>query len=150
MSNPSSKCLTEPSVAALYAQAEKGDPEARFQLGRKCFDREAFTASKSSEAFKWFTKAAQQGHPKANLRLRFFDRDEEQKRADALFWLADDYWVSEMTEDDAKEAVKSLRLAAELGHPKAQCYLAKAYWEGSLLEANTAEALKWFRLAAEN
>ena len=51
-------------------------------------------------------------------------------------------------QDDA-EAVKWHRMAAEQGHPAAQCCLAIAYSAGNSVPEDHAEAVKWYDMAAK-
>ncbi len=79
-----------------------------------------------AEAFKWFKKAAEQGHAEAQLEL------------------AKSYF-----EVDNMEAVKWVKKAAQQGHAEAQFNLAGCYYYGMVVEKNEAEAVKWLKKAAE-
>ena len=59
-------CLlgADPDIAALRIKAEAGDAEAEFNLGRALGD-----TKETTEAIKWFRKAADQGYPFAEARL---------------------------------------------------------------------------------
>ena len=50
---------------------------------------------------------------------------------------------------DVQEGLKWIRMAAELGHAKAQCELGGCYDLGIGVEKNYMEAVKWYHLAAE-
>ena len=50
---------------------------------------------------------------------------------------------------DLREALKWIRMAAELGYPEAQCELGGLFYSGTGVENNYTEAVKWFHLAAE-
>lgn len=50
---------------------------------------------------------------------------------------------------DLKEALKWIRMAAELGYAEAQCELGGLFYSGTGVENDYTEAVKWFHLAAE-
>jgi len=84
-----------------------------------------------SEAAKWFRKAAEQGHAKAQFILGVM------------------YANGQGVAQDNAEAVKWYRRAAEQGNAKAQLNLGVMYANGQGVAQDNAEAVKWFRKAAE-
>ena len=48
----------------IFAMAQKGDPEAMYQLAELYYNGDGVTES-PKEAVKWYEKAAKKGHPKA-------------------------------------------------------------------------------------
>jgi hypothetical protein len=64
----STLCYSSPSDPVLYAKAVAGDADAQYSLGLE------YTTGKlgkpdGAEALKWLTKAAEQGHARAQLYL---------------------------------------------------------------------------------
>jgi len=83
------------------------------------------------EAAKWYKKAAEQGHAKAQ------------------FYLGDIYHRGRGAPKNVSEGLKWFRKAADQGYPDAQINLAIAYKTGVGVSKNDAEAFKWFKKAAE-
>ena len=106
----------------VRAAAEKGDADARFELGLYhslgiCVKRDA------AETEKWFRKAAEQGHVAARA-----------------YCLSEGYGV----EQDLEKAGEVARPAAEAGDPWAQFCMGIHYAEN-----DPERSLLWFRKAAE-
>ena len=83
-----------------------------------------------AEAAKWFRKAADQGHAKAqnNLGVR--------------------YAKGQGVRKSYKEAMKWYRKAAEQGHATSQYNLGNRYRDGEGVRQDYEEAAKWYRKAA--
>lgn len=77
-------------------------------------------------AFKWYTKAAEQGYSKA-------------QRA-----LGEMYDKGEGVTQDFKEAFKWYAKAAEQGNPRAQYLLGNMYLEGKGVNQDFGKAIEWF------
>ena len=71
------------------------------------------------------------------------------KQADVLFNLGLCYYRGEGVNEDAAEAVKRFRKAAEQGHAEAQFMLGACYYNGTGVKKDAAEAVKWYREAAK-
>ncbi len=119
----------EPSLDALKARAEKGDPVAQHQMGRLhvrgegvCQDYEA--------AARWFRRAARREHAPAQYELG------------RLYALG--YGVPQ----NDREAVKWFHCAALQNHAPAQTGLGRMYANGCGVRRNYSEGLKWYHLAA--
>ena len=110
---------SSPSEAEIREWSRKGD--------------EYYKEKEYTEAIKWFRKAAEQGHAKAQ------------------YDLGDCYSHSGRGVDyDLVEAVKWFRKAAEQGYAKAQYRLGECYFHGNYcVKSDYAEAAKWYRRAAE-
>ena len=118
-------------------------------------------------AVKWFRKAAEQGHARAQFNLgwmydngRGVSKDEseavkwyykaaEQGHVRAQFNLGWDYRHGCGVRQDYVEAVKWYRMAAEQGDADAQNNLGWMYDNGHGVSKNEPEAVKWYRKAAE-
>ena len=84
----------------------------------------------NEEAFKWYTKAAEQGNAEAQYHTGY------------LY----DYGVG--VGKNHQKAVVGYKKAAEQGHAQAQCNLALIYDSGGRL-GNKEEAISWYKKAAE-
>jgi TPR repeat protein len=116
-------------LAQLHAMAEKGDPDAQYQLAEKY--RIGFPI--------------EQDYKKA---LELYNRSAEQGFAASQFRLGDLHEKGEILEQDLNKAVEFYRKAAEQGHPGAQNALAHIYQLGSGVEQDMAAAMVWYRKAA--
>lgn len=109
--------------------AEKGDADAANSLGLIYYSGEGVTKD-YAEAFKWFSKSA------------------DQNNLDAESSLGECYQFGEgVTKDDA-EAVKWYRKSAEQGYSEAQWNLGFCYENGEGVAKNVVIACKWYSLAA--
>ena len=100
--------------------------EDQYLKGVVCYYTEDY-----SEAVKWFRKAAEQEHVKAQ------------------FELARCYTLGEGVTENQVEAVKWFRKAADQGHVEAQGALGVLYYEGVGTTKNQVEGIKLLRKAAE-
>ncbi len=104
-------------IRELIEKAEKGDPEAQFNLG-KLYEAEAYDSHDPLEAVYWLKNAAEQGYASAQyemgsilLKGLFLKRDHEM-------------------------GIKWLRQAADQKHLKSMLELAEIYSFGSLMYGN--------------
>jgi TPR repeat protein len=81
------------------------------------------------EAFQWFSKAAGQGHPDAQVNLGLM------------------YVRGEGVTKNMDEAVKWFRSSAEQGNSVAQYNLGVCYLQGEGVSTDPQEAYKWLALA---
>ena len=116
-------------VEQLCLDAEQGDADAQFLLGRRYFNGEGVPQN-YQEAVKWFRLAAEQGD------------------ADAQFLLGRRYFNGEGVPQDYQEAAKWYRLAAEQGQADAQFSLGNMYALGEGVPQDDVQAHKWINLAA--
>ena len=82
------------------------------------------------EAFRYYLKAAQQGHIEAQYKL------------------GECYYYGNGTAEDDKEAVKWYMKAAKKGYADAQFELGECYELGLGVEENEAQAIYWYKKAA--
>ena len=88
-------------------------------------------AQDDAEAYKWYRKAAEQGHADAQCKLGFV------------------YSSDKCTPQDQAEGTRWYRKAAEQGHADAQVRLGWRYANGQGVAQDEAEAVRWVRNAAE-
>ena len=112
------------------AKAEKGDPEAQFNLGF-CYDDGRSVAKDAKEAVKWYRKAAEQDYAPAQFNLGYC------------------YANGQGVGKNKEEAVKWFRRAAEQNYAPAQSNLGYCYDNGRGVEKDIVEAYAWFSIAAK-
>lgn len=108
----------------VLAQAEKGDSDSQYKLG-KMYSEGIGVSIDNARAAKAFESAAMQGHAKAeyNLGLRYYEgTGVKRNRATAYKWF---------------------KAAAEQNDPAAQYYLGKMFATGSGVRQNYATSLEW-------
>lgn len=154
------------NIVTLMLKAKSGEAEAQNALGEAYYDGKGVTEN-STEAVKWFTKAAEQENAKAEYNLgncyyygygvQYKDRGEavkwytkaaEQGNADAQNDLGYCYKFGEGVDRNLKKAVEWYTKAAEQGLPLAQCNLGICYKNGDGVEKNLEETVKWYTKAA--
>lgn len=122
----SSACLAQ--APSLLKRAEGGDANAQFELAQVYrMDDRARDLAKTGQ---WLRRAADQGHPMAQMIL-----------GNLLI-------EGVLGKSDPAAAARLQRMAAEQGLPQAQQQLADALRDGIGVEANPAEAVQWYRRAA--
>ncbi|KAB8127100.1 sel1 repeat family protein [Gracilibacillus oryzae] len=116
----------EDEVISLYQKAVEGDPDTQLELGHfyKSIERDEW-------AFDWFKAAAEAG------------------RADALYWLGNEYFVGKVVVHDLEKTYFYYKQAAEKGHGDALNNYADMYLRGEYVEKNEARALELFKAAAD-
>lgn len=161
--------LNPQQIAELKTKAEKGDAAAQYELAQVYFN--AGVPADETEAYKWFTRAAESGHAKAayklahayksgwgklgtntNLALRWLKAAAERGHLPAQTSLATSYrydagdvaffLLSWGTGKDLSEAVKWYRNAAEQGDAGAQEALGEMYLHGEGVPTNISEGLR--------
>jgi len=113
-----------------YQQAEAGDVEATYNLGRMYYKGEGVSQD-YKKALKWLFKAAEQGNAGAQNNLG---------------WM---YYKGEGVSQDYKEAIKRFSKAAVQGNTKAQGNLSMMCAKGEGLPQDYKEAFMLFFKAAE-
>ena len=112
----------------LRRKAEKGDPNAQFNLGR-CFEKGKGVEQDKAEAARWYRKSADQGW------------------AQAMNCLACLCYYGFGVEESDDEAFRLWKAAAELGEEGALENLAFCYEPGIGTKKNPEEAEKWYMRA---
>ncbi|MBK4733665.1 SEL1-like repeat protein [Noviherbaspirillum pedocola] len=119
-----------PDLTGLREQAEHGDAQAQFDLGREFIQGNAVHQD-MAQAFEWISKAAQQGHAEAQASLGLM------------------YYLGSGVEDDNEQAFKWLSKAAEQGNSRAQAHVGYMYLNGEHVQKNPQQAFEWFSKAAQ-
>lgn len=114
-------------MATLTRQAQSGDAAAQFGLAYEYYQQ-----GNHAKAFEWYTKAANQGHAKAQYALGFM--------------YAEDLGVSQ----DYQKAVEWYTKAANQGNAKAQHNLGWMYKNGQGVRQNKSTAKLYFGQACDN
>jgi surface protein len=115
----------------VVSEKKQYSAEECYQLGQCYLWGMDGTPKDEGEAIKYYRKAVEQGHVKA----QYF-----------LGWC---YQYGKGVKLNYSEAVKWYRKAAEQGHAGAQYFLGWHYENGKGIKKNILEAVKWYRAAAE-
>jgi len=118
-----------PSFDAVLKQAEQGDPDAQYRLGRMYYFGDG-VAENREEAARWHVKAAAQGHAEAQYVLGLL------------------YSVGDGVRQDKEKAVQLIAGAAELGLAEAQYALGMMYQGGEDVPQDDRKASEWLAKAA--
>jgi TPR repeat protein len=154
--------------AELQAAADKGNPQAQFELGERFHNGDGVLKS-STEAAEWWQKAAAQKFPPAefDLGMAYGSGDGVPKNMqEGIKWcrMAGDSGLvmAQMAlgilycdgrsgvEQDYTEAFKWFTKAAEQGNLHAEYYLAVCYQDGKGTPTNSSEAISWLQRAGIN
>jgi TPR repeat protein len=112
--------------------AEQGDTDAQYEIGwQYAGDFDGRTNEDYASAARWFRKASEQGHARAQHQL-------------GRMYLFGTGVIQNYT-----EALKWFRKAAEQGDASAQESLGVMYYLGQGIGRDYGEAANWFRMAAE-
>lgn len=154
-------------VRALKLAAEKGDPDAQLEYGRRYLLGEGGVEEDHTKAAPWFKKAAEQGGVGAYIYLAYFYRDGVgvdkdlaqaslwfQKAADlgdaeAQYKLGMMYRFGTGVETDFLRAAACFEQAAEQGNAEAQLMLGSFYIIGMGVDMDLELAGRWITKAAE-
>jgi TPR repeat protein len=150
---------------ALYCDnydALNSNAEAQYELAQS-YDRNSWdydVERNITEAIKWYHKAAEQGHAKAQVVLGAYyyvgEEEIEQNKEEAIKWFRKaaeqgniEALASLVLFCEDKNALRTLMEIAGDGDMEAQCYLGDAYLKGNGIEKNVSEAIKWLSQSSE-
>lgn len=156
--------LYKQALPGLYELAAKESAMAQFALGRMYAFASALPVNDDSSRI-WYTAAAKNGHPVAQLMrggslfssaqtpddfstaMSMLHNSAEKGFAEAQCALGD-----LLTDNDStkKEGFLWMRKAAQLEYPKAEYILGAYYYAGIGVERDTVESMKWFIAAADH
>jgi TPR repeat protein len=139
------------------------------QTAEECFEKgkNYYESKDYAEAYKWFSKAADQGSAKGinglgllyknghgvtkdiNKAIELYRKSAEMGYASAQRNIGIAYQYGQGVQKDYVKAVEWYKKAAEQGHADAQNNLGIMYAKGYGISKNDEEALKWYRKAAE-
>jgi TPR repeat protein len=151
-----------PAANEVVKNAEKGDAVAQAELAATFWAQGDFAS-----AFKWNSKAAEQGNVRAERALgmtyisgqgadpdfgkaiQWFKKAAEKGDMDSQYSLALRYVRGDHVEQNFAEAAKWLGLAANQGQPDSQVSLARRYANGEGVQKDVVEAYKWVLIAGD-
>jgi TPR repeat protein len=154
------------AVAEIRAQAERGDADAQYRLGRMCAKGEGVPQDYRL-AVEWFRKAAEQGNangqnamgtmyasgtgvPQDHVQaIAWYRKAAEQGEMMAQGNLGVMYDTGRGVPQDFVQAAEWYRKAAEQGYALAQCNLGMMYASGQGVPQNDEQAVVLYRKAAE-
>jgi TPR repeat protein len=123
----------EENVLSLTSKAERGDASAQFKLAVKLHDLDSNKASEEDKrtAFKWYKKAADQGHTEAEFHTGIC------------------YYYRLGVDGDPSAAARYLKKAADKNHVWAQVQIAECYASGYGVPKDEKQAFEWLNRAAK-
>ncbi|HSY18637.1 MAG TPA: tetratricopeptide repeat-containing serine protease family protein [Candidatus Acidoferrales bacterium] len=149
----------------IKVKAENGSAGSQSYIGFLYYSGLG-VAKNTSEAVKWFRKAADQGDVRAEDSLAMcYEKGEgvTQDYAEAVKWyrkaadqgyapaqnsLGDCYHLGQGIAQDNTEAMKWFRMSAKQGNDMAQFNIGNFYYEGNAVIKDAAEAVSWWSKAA--
>lgn len=153
-------------IRTLLSRAGAGDVEAEYKLG-EAYHLGAGLQKDIPQAFKWYARAAQQGHNGARYKLGLIYQTGEGIKQnigralkwyrlaanlgnypDAQFALGQLHYSGKGVLQDYSAAFNWFEKAARQGHPVAQYLLGSMYEKGWAVSRDLIEAYKWYTLAA--
>lgn len=129
LTNAKRPAAPRPSFATVLQQAQQGDPDAQYRLGRMYYFGDG-VAKNREEAAQWHAKAAAQGHAEAQYVLGLL------------------YSAGDGVREDKEKAVLLIAGAAEQGLAEAQYALGMMYQAGEDVPQNDRKASEWRAKAA--
>ncbi len=153
-------------ITEIRAQAERGDADAQYRLGRMCAKGEGVPQDYML-AVEWFRKAAEQGNAKGQNALGTMyasGTGVPQDYVQAIAWYRKAAGQGEMmaqanlgvmydtgrgVPQDFVQAAEWYRKAAEQGYALAQCNLGLMYASGQGVPQNDEQAVVLYRKAAD-
>lgn len=156
----------EKAFANRVQLAEQGDRDAQYELGMAYEFGSSMCDTNLTEAFKWYTKAANQGHTEAENKLGTYYFLNENNLEEALHWyelaakggngnaqynLGFIYLNSSGDLYKPEEGLEWMRAAAESGVANAQYEAGRTYYDGleGIQAPYRTEAFRWFKAASE-
>lgn len=158
--------VTEADIEAWRRDADKGDPEAQYQLG-VAYEFGNAVQQNFDRATRWYRQAAEQGYAPAQDRLgyayhhgqgvsrdyeealRWYREAARQDLAEAMTNIGFMYYLGVGVPKNVIEGVRWYRKGAELGDAAAQYNLGVAYSTGEGIRQDAAEAISWYEKSAE-
>ena len=142
------------TIESVKVRAGKGDAAAQFTLGY-AYENGQGVATNSTEAFKWYSKAAEQTNAEAEFHLGLCYLTgrglppEKFAQEDIDFLIKRGFDPSTAHYIHSDIAVNWFRKAALQNYAPAQYYLGNCYFNSNGIAQDYGEAVKWYRKAAE-
>ena len=152
-------------IRNMLARGKAGDVDAQYRLG-EIYRLGDGLEKDIPQAFKWYGRAAEQGHSGAQYKLGLiYETGEGIKKnmgralewyrlaanlgrlPEAQFAMGQQYFNGRGVLQDYAEAFSWYEKAAKQGHPVAQHLLGAMYQEGWAVQQDLIEAYKWYTLA---
>ena len=147
----------------LFSEAESGNPEAQYWLGR-IYDAGRLLPKDAEKSLHWYKESAEQNYAPAEYFLCLMHTNREEVESERCMWRAAEngvaeaqFWIGVAYQQnlwfgitDKQEAFKWFKQAAERGHVDAEAALGQCFEDGNGVEQNYVLAAHWYRRAAEH
>ena len=143
-------------------KTEQYSADVLFWIGLLYYTGDTDIMQDPQKAEKWFRKAAEQGHVKAQLQLgktyverdvseslKWYQKAAEQGDTEAQFWLGKCYYEGNGVKQDDYETVKWYGKALKKSEAEVLYWLGLRCYRGRDVKRNYLEAVKWFTKSAE-
>lgn len=155
--------LTPDDWQSLFAEADSGNAEAQYWLGR-IYDAGRLLPKDAEKSVRWYQKSAQQGYAPAEYAVCLMHANREELESERCMWRAAEkgvpeaqFWIGVAYDQrlwfgiaDKQEAFEWFKRSAEHGYVDAEAELGQRYEFGEGIEQNYARAAYWFQKAAEH
>src|ERR1700757_686306 len=155
--------LTPDDWRVLFSEAESGNGEAQYWLGR-IYDAGRLLPKDTEKSLHWYQKSAEQGYAPAEYYLCGNRAGQDPVAQERCMWRAAEngvpeaqFWLGAAFEEhlwfgvtDKQEALKWFKRAAGGDDPDAEVELGDHYRDGDAVEQSYALAAEWYRKAAEH
>jgi TPR repeat protein len=149
------------ALSSARPAAERNDPAAQYILGL-LYENGQGVAQDDAEAARWYQKAADQGHAKAQHRmgrlyqntldyaeaLRWYQKAADQGNADSQNNIGKLYYNGWSVPQDYAEALRWYQKAGDQGNATAQYNIGSLYEHGRGVAEDRTEAARWYQKAA--
>lgn len=166
---PSAIEAADVAVAQFLPQATAGNMDAQFALGQ-AYETGQGALKNAQEAYFWYKKSADKGHPKSRYQLGMMYADGKSAvrqdfflaakwfrvaatfnhHAPSQFRLGELYFNGRGVEHDYGKAIELYTKAARQGHAGAQYLLGAMYQEGWGVAKDFVKAYVWLKQAVPN
>lgn len=155
--------LTPDDWQVLFSEAESGNAEAQYWLGR-IYDEGRLLPKDAKKSLDWYQKSAGQSYARAEYTLCLMHANHEESEGEHCMWRAAEkgvpevqFWIGIAYDQqlwfgiaDKHEAFKWFRRAAEGGCPEAELVMGEHYENGDEVEQDYTVAAMWYLKAAEH
>jgi uncharacterized protein len=155
--------LTADDWQALFSEADSGNAEAQYWLGR-IYDAGRLLPKDAEKSVHWYQRSAEQGYASAEYFLCLMQGNREELENERCMWRAAEkgvaeaqFWIGVAYDQqlwfgirDKQEAFKWFKQAAEQGYVEAEAELGRCYEDGDGTDQDYVLAAQWYRKAAEH
>jgi hypothetical protein len=155
--------LTPSDWQALFSEADSGNAEAQYWLGR-IYGQGRLLPIDAKKSAHWFQKSAEQGYAPAEYAVCLMQSNREEREREQCMWRAAEkgvpeaqFWIGVAYDQrgwfgvtDKQEAFNWFKRSAEHDYVDAEAELGRCYEDGAGAEQDYPLAAEWYQKAAEH